>query len=128
MNQTAAVAAISMSGMGPIICHLRLCRSYDLIRLKVDVIVTHGTPGVLAAKRATTSIPIVCAVVGNAIGSGIVSYLARPGGNVTGLTFFNPELAAKRLELLKEILPDVLDVGILLNSAKPIHTPILPPR
>ena len=89
----------------------------DLIRLKVDVIVTHGTPGVLAAKRATATIPIVCAVVGDALGSGIVSSLARPGGNVTGLTFFNPELAAKRLELLKEVLPAVTDVGILLNSA-----------
>jgi putative ABC transport system substrate-binding protein len=98
----------------------------DLIRLKVDVIVTHGTPGVLAAKRATTTIPIVCAVVGDALGSGIVSSLARPGGNVTGLTFFNPELAAKRLELLKEALPAVTDVGILLNLANPINDPILP--
>jgi putative ABC transport system substrate-binding protein len=98
----------------------------DLIRLKVDVIVTHGTPGVLAAKRATTTIPIVCAVVGDALGSGIVSSLARPGGNVTGLTFFNPELAVKRLELLKEALPAVTDVGILLNLANPINDPILP--
>jgi putative ABC transport system substrate-binding protein len=98
----------------------------DLIRLKVDVIVTHGTPGVLAAKRATTTIPIVCAVVGDALGSGVVSNLARPGGNVTGLTFFNPELAAKRLELLKEILPELTDVAILLNSANPINEPILP--
>ena len=98
----------------------------DLIRIKVDVIVTHGTPGVLAAKRATTTIPIVCAVVGDALASGIVSSLARPGGNVTGLTFFNPELAAKRLELLKEVLTDLTDVGILLNSANPINDPILP--
>jgi putative ABC transport system substrate-binding protein len=98
----------------------------DLIRLKVDVIVTHGTLGVLAAKRATTTIPIVCAVVGDALASGVVSSLARPGGNVTGLTFFNPELAAKRLELLKEVLPDLTDVGILLNSANPINDPILP--
>jgi putative ABC transport system substrate-binding protein len=98
----------------------------DLIRLKVDVIVTHGTPGVLAAKRATTTIPIVCAVVGDALASGVVSSLGRPGGNVTGLTFFNPELAAKRLELLKEVLPDLTDVGILLNSANPINDPILP--
>jgi len=98
----------------------------DLIRIKVDVIVTHGTPGVLAAKRATTTIPIVCAVVGDALASGIVSSLARPGGNVTGLTFFNPELAAKRLELLKEVLPDLTDVGIMLNSANPINDPILP--
>src|SRR5215475_14372746 len=98
----------------------------DLVRLKVDVIVTHGTPGVLAAKQATTSIPVVMAVVGDALGSGAVTNLARPGGNVTGLTFFNPELAAKRLELLKEVLPDLTDVGILLNSANPINDPILP--
>ena len=98
----------------------------DLIRLKVDVIVTHGTPGALAAKQATTTIPIVMAVVGDALGSGIVSSLARPGGNVTGLTFFNPELAAKRLELLKEILPGLTDVGLLLNMANPINEPILP--
>jgi putative ABC transport system substrate-binding protein len=98
----------------------------DLIRLKVDVIVTHGTPGVLAAKKATATIPIVCAVVGDALASGVVSNLARPGGNVTGLTFFNPELAAKRLELLKEILPELTDVGILLNSANPMNDPILP--
>ena len=91
----------------------------DLVGLKVDVIVTHGTPGALAAKTATT-IPIVLAVVGDALGSGIVSSLARPGGNVTGLTFFTPELAAKRLELLKEILPGLTDVGILSNSANPL--------
>jgi ABC-type uncharacterized transport system substrate-binding protein len=98
----------------------------DLIRLKVDVIVTHGTPGVLAAKQATTTIPIVMAVVGDALGLGIVSNLARPGGNVTGLTFFNPELAAKRLELLKETMPDLTDVGLLLNLANPINESILP--
>jgi putative ABC transport system substrate-binding protein len=98
----------------------------DLVRLKVDVILTHGTPGVLAAKRATTTIPIVMAVVGDALGSGLVSSLARPGGNVTGLTFFNPELAAKRLELLKETLPGLTDVGLLLNLANPVNESILP--
>lgn len=98
----------------------------DLIRLKVDVIVTHGTPGVLAAKQATTTIPIVMAVVGDALGSGIVSSLARPEGNVTGLTFFNPELAAKRLELLKEAMPELSDVGILLNLTNPMNEPVLP--
>jgi putative tryptophan/tyrosine transport system substrate-binding protein len=98
----------------------------DLVRLKVDVILTHGTPGVLAAKQATTTIPIVMAVVGDALGSGIVSSLARPGGNVTGLTFFNPELAAKRLELLKEALPGLTDVGLLLNLANPVNESILP--
>jgi len=98
----------------------------DLVRLRVDVIVTHGTPGVLAAKHATTSIPIVMAVVGDALGSGVVSSLARPGGNVTGLTFFNPELAAKRLELLKEIIPSLVRVGVLLNLANPMNEPTLP--
>jgi putative ABC transport system substrate-binding protein len=77
----------------------------DLVHLNVDVIVTHGTPGSLAAKRATTKIPVVFAVVGDALGSGIVSSLARPEANVTGSTYFNPELAAKRLELLKEAMP-----------------------
>jgi putative ABC transport system substrate-binding protein len=77
----------------------------DLIRLRVDVIVTHGTPAALAAKQATTTMPIVVAGVADALGSGIVSSLARPDGNVTGLTFFAPELNAKRLELLKETMP-----------------------
>jgi putative ABC transport system substrate-binding protein len=98
----------------------------DLLDRKVDVIVTHGTPGVLAAKQATSSTPIVMAVVGDALGSGLVSSLARPGANVTGLTFFQPELIAKRLELLKEIIPDLRDVGALLNLANPMNDPILP--
>ena len=98
----------------------------ELVALKVDVIVTHGTPGVLAAKRGTSTIPIVIAVVGDALGSGIVSSLARPGANVTGLTFFQPELVAKRLELLKEIIPDLRDVGALLNLANPMNEPVLP--
>ncbi len=98
----------------------------ELIGLRVDVIVTHGTPGVMAAKQATSTIPIVMAVVGDALGSGLVSSLARPGGNVTGLTFFQPELLAKRLELLKETMPDLTDVGILLNLANPMNEPALP--
>jgi putative ABC transport system substrate-binding protein len=98
----------------------------DLVRLKVDVIVTHGTPGALAAKNATTTIPIVMAVVGDALGSGIVGSLGRPEANVTGSTYFNPELAAKRLELLKETMPGLTDIGILLNSANPMNEPILP--
>ena len=98
----------------------------DLVRLNVDVIVTHGTPGSLAAKKATTTIPVVFAVVGDALGSGIVSTLARPEANVTGSTYFNPELAAKRLELLKEAMPGLTNVGILLNLANPMNEPILP--
>jgi ABC-type uncharacterized transport system substrate-binding protein len=98
----------------------------ELVRLNVDVIVTHGTPGVLAAKRATTTIPIVFATSGDALGSGLVSSLTRPGGNVTGLTYFNPELSAKRLELLKEIMPGLTDVGVLLNPVNPMNEPIIP--
>jgi putative ABC transport system substrate-binding protein len=98
----------------------------DLVGIKVDAIVTHGTPGVLAAKRATSTIPIVFAVAGDALASGLVSTLARPGGNVTGLTYFNPELAAKRLELLAEAVPGLADVGVLLNPANPMNEPIVP--
>jgi putative ABC transport system substrate-binding protein len=98
----------------------------ELISLHVDVIVTHGVPGVLAAKQATSTIPIVIAVVGDALGTGLVSSLARPGGNVTGLTFFQPELAVKRIEVLKEATPDLTDVGILLNLANPMNEPALP--
>ena len=98
----------------------------ELIGLKVDVIVTHGTPGVTAAKQATSTIPIVIAVVGDAVASGLVASLARPGGNVTGLTFFQPELNAKRLELLKETVPDLMDVGVLLNPNNQMNEPVLP--
>ena len=108
-------------------------RSYDqledlagqLVDLKVDVIVTHATPGVLAAKRATTTIPIVIAAVGDAVETGLVSSLARPGGNVTGTTFFNPELSAKRTELLKEAIPGLVKAGILYNPANPSNGPVL---
>jgi putative ABC transport system substrate-binding protein len=97
----------------------------QLVDLKVDVIVTYTTPGVLAAKRATTTIPIVMAVVADALASGLVSDLARPGGNVTGMTYFVPELAAKRLELLKDAVPSLLQAGVLFNSANPSHEPVL---
>jgi putative tryptophan/tyrosine transport system substrate-binding protein len=98
----------------------------ELVRSNVDVIVTHGTPGILAAKQATATIPIVMAASGDAEASGLVASLARPGGNVTGSTFFNPELAAKRFELLKETLPGLTEVGLLLNPANPINEPIVP--
>ena len=74
----------------------------ELIRLNVDVIVTHGTPGTRTAKQATTTIPIVMAISGDAIATGIVASLAQPEANLTGSTFFLPELNAKRLELIKE--------------------------
>ena len=98
----------------------------ELIASKVDIIVTHGSPGSLAASRATTTIPIVIAVVGDAIGVGLVSTLARPGGNLTGSTFFQPELSAKRLELIKEAMPNTTEIGTLLNLANPMNGPILP--
>jgi putative ABC transport system substrate-binding protein len=76
----------------------------ELVDLKVDVIVTHTTPGAKAAMAATATIPIVVAVMGDAVASGVVSNLARPEGNVTGSSFFDPELMAKRLELLNAVL------------------------
>src|SRR5215472_1631908 len=91
----------------------------ELVRLKVEVLVTHGTPGTFAAKAATTTIPIVMASVGDAILAGLVESLAKPGGNVTGSTFFNPELAAKRLELAKEALPRLTNVAALANADNP---------
>ena len=96
-----------------------------LMRLKVDVLVTQGTPASLAAKRAITTIPIVMASVGDAIATGLVASLARPGGNITGSTFFVPELNAKRLELLKEILPRITTAAVLLNPSNPVSKPVL---
>ncbi len=98
----------------------------ELIRLNVDVIVTHGTPGGLAAKQATTAIPIVFATAGDAVASGLVASLARPGGNVTGSTYFIPEISAKQLELLKETISNLTDVAILLNPANPMNVPVVP--
>jgi len=91
----------------------------ELVRLNVNVIVTWGTPATLAVKQATTTIPIVMAAVGDPVRSGLVSSLAHPGGNVTGLTVLGPGLAAKRLELLKEALPNMSRVAFLWNPANP---------
>ena len=87
----------------------------ELARLGVDVIVTHSTPGTLAAKRATTTIPIVMASIGDAIAVGAVASLARPGGNITGTTFFVPELSAKRLEIIHDAMPRARRVAVLIN-------------
>ncbi len=85
----------------------------DLVRLKVDLIVVAGGPGALAAKKATTTIPIVMVSVGNPVGSGLVASLARPGGNVTGFASLAPELNTKRLEILKDAVPKLSRVGLL---------------
>ena len=85
----------------------------ELARLKVNVIVASATPAALAAKQATTTIPIVSAVMGDPVGDGLVASLARPGGNITGLTFLAPALVAKRLQLIKEAVPGVSHVAAL---------------
>jgi len=86
----------------------------DLVHLKVDLIVVTGRPEALAAKKATTIIPIVMANVGDPVGAGLVASLARPGGNVTGLSSLAPELNSKRLEILKDAAPKLARVGLLL--------------
>ena len=89
----------------------------ELVRLKADVIFAQATPAVEAAKRATSTIPIVFETLGDAVGTGLVSNLARPGGNVTGVSGFAPELTGKRLELIRELLPRATRVALLANPA-----------
>jgi putative ABC transport system substrate-binding protein len=91
----------------------------ELVRLNVDVIVAMGTLGPLAARRATSTIPIVMAAAGDPLGTGLVASLARPGGNVTGMSLMAPDLGGKRLELLKELLPRLARVAVLWNAANP---------
>jgi ABC-type uncharacterized transport system substrate-binding protein len=97
----------------------------DLVRSRMDVIVTWSTPAALAAKRATTSVPIVIGFAADPVLSGIVSSLARPGGNITGWTHLGLELRAKYLELLKEAVPHAARVGVLWNPANQVHQPSL---
>jgi putative ABC transport system substrate-binding protein len=87
---------------------------------KVDVIVTAGTAPVLAAKQATSVIPIVFAAAGNPVATGLVTSLARPGGNVTGLSNQATDVASKRIELLREVLPDLRKLAVLVNVATPL--------
>src|SRR5262249_53295037 len=91
----------------------------DLVRIKVDVIAAAGTLSPLAAKRATATIPIVMTAAGDPLGSGLVASLARPGGNVTGMSLMAPDLGGKRLELLKDVLPRLSRVAVLWNAANP---------
>jgi putative ABC transport system substrate-binding protein len=95
----------------------------ELTRSNVDLIITHGTPGTLAARNATATIPIVMAVIGDAVASGVVASIARPGGNTTGQSFFDPELRAKRIELLKELMPRLTQVAVLLSADNPASIP-----
>src|SRR5713101_6221239 len=91
----------------------------ELVRLKVEVIVAQGTPAALAAKHATTMIPVVMVGVGDPVGSGLVASLARPGGNITGLSNLSTELVRKQLEFLKDVHPTVSRVAVLWNPANP---------
>ncbi len=95
-----------------------LALATELVQLPVDVLVTAG-PGALAAKQATTTIPIVFAVFADPLAEGLVASLARPGGNVTGQSLMGTDLAAKRLELLTELMPGLRRLAVLGNSARP---------
>ena len=97
----------------------------ELVRLKVDIIVTAGPPATRSAKEATVTIPIVFAQDGDPVASGFVASLARPGGNITGLSTLAPELSGKRLELLKEIVPRLSRVAVLGNSTNPANAQVL---
>ena len=93
----------------------------ELLAQKVAVIVTAGTPATLAVKKATTSVPLVMTAVGDPVGTGIVPSLSHPGGNITGLTAISTEIDAKRLELLREVVPSVSYIAVLWNAASPLQ-------
>jgi putative tryptophan/tyrosine transport system substrate-binding protein len=96
----------------------------DLVGRKVDIIITQGTPAALAAKQATTTIPIVMAIVGDPVPAIVASY-SRPGGNITGSSFFFHEINAKRLELMKNLMPTLERAGVLMNPDNPAMTSVL---
>jgi putative tryptophan/tyrosine transport system substrate-binding protein len=98
----------------------------ELVRLKVDVLITGTNAAALAAKQATTTIPIVMAGISDPVGSGLVASLARPGGNITGVASVPSELIGKELEILKDVLPTVSHVAILWNPANPGHALTVP--
>jgi putative ABC transport system substrate-binding protein len=97
----------------------------DLLQSKVEVIVVEATLAAQAAKRATSTIPIVMALVADPVGSGLVASLAHPGGNVTGLSFLTAELTPKRLQLLKETIPRLTRVAVLRNPDTPYHPKVI---
>ena len=92
----------------------------ELVGLKVDIIVALGTPAIVAARKATAVIPIVFPIASEPVGDGLVASLARPGGNVTGLSNQQPDLAGKRLEILREIIPGLSQLAVLANGHSPI--------
>jgi putative ABC transport system substrate-binding protein len=96
-------------------------RATDLVKLKVDVVVTVGTPAAAAAKQVTSTIPIVTAIVADPVGAGLVTSLARPGGNLTGIADLDDELTGKRLGLLKEAVPGLAHVALMWKRGNPAH-------
>jgi putative ABC transport system substrate-binding protein len=93
----------------------------EMVHLKVDLIITNTTPAALAAKNVTTTIPIVIPTAIDPVGTGLIASLARPGGNITGGAILTGELAAKRLELLKEVISSLSRTAVLWNSANPAN-------
>jgi putative ABC transport system substrate-binding protein len=93
----------------------------ELLASKVDVIVTAGTPASLAVKKATSSVPLVMIAVGEPVATGLVASLARPGGNATGVTSISPEIEGKRLELLREVVPNLSHIAVLWNAGSPVQ-------
>jgi ABC-type uncharacterized transport system substrate-binding protein len=100
-------------------------KAADLVRLKVDVIVASLTPAIQAAKQATSDIPIVMAPAGEPVGTGLVASLARPGGNITGMSAASAELVGKSLELVRDAIPAARRVAVLANEADPLAKPFL---
>jgi putative ABC transport system substrate-binding protein len=92
----------------------------DLVRLKVEIIVTNGTDATVAAKKVTTTVPIVMFSAGDPVRSGLVVSLARPGGNITGYSIVSPESEGKRIALLHELVPNAQRVGVLINPKNPV--------
>src|SRR5262245_53269625 len=97
----------------------------ELVNLNIDVLVAHSTPGSRAAKQATSTIPIVMSAVADPVDVGLVASLARPGGNLTGLTFFLAEICAKRVELLREAIPTLTRMAVMVNPSNPSHPIVL---
>jgi putative ABC transport system substrate-binding protein len=95
----------------------------ELVGLKIDLIVTRGTPAALAAKHATGTIPIVMAASGGPVGTGVVASLAQPAGNITGLSTIGSDLYGKRIELLKEMIPGTAEIAAFLNMSNPVSPP-----
>ena len=100
----------------------------ELVRLNLDVIVTASTPAVQAAQQATKTVPIVMTLVSDPVEDGVVTSLARPGGNVTGLSLMHPELSAKRLALLKEVVPRLSRVAVFWSPSTASYRKVLRDR